>query len=358
MFADFPQACPICASETVALNERHPGYRRPAVFAIHMCPNCDTQFAAPLQVDAELYDVIYREAANVRGYSRYRVFAEAVTAEADPLGYLAAEDVYWCVADYLTRARLPKDADILEVGSGLGYLTYAIRRRGFSRARGTDISATAVADAAKRYGDHYFHDDLLDYSRKTEDRYDLLILTEVLEHVVDIFGFIDALKRLLKPDGAILLTTPNKSSHLPHAYWRTDNPPVHLWWFSECSLRHIAIRSRLSIEFRDFSPFHARRVPGLRPLPAWSMVPIMPPYIDADGSILSHPHPRDGFLARRAKRLVRGVVGDKGFSLAKHAARAPLHGLRFYRSRARLGSGRAGTMGVVLRLHPRRPASA
>jgi SAM-dependent methyltransferase len=314
-----------------------------------MCFNCDTQFSQPLAPDEDIYDVIYDNADRIRGYARYSNFARLVVGKADPLGFLAAtEDVYWFVADYLSKSEISKQADILEIGSGLGYLTYAIHKSGYERVRGMDISARAVKGATERYGLLYFSADVLDYSRSTPDRYDLIIITESVEHLADIFSFIKSAKALLKPDGTLIMTTPNKSRHPPNAYWCTDNPPVHLWWFSETSMRQIAIRVGMDLRLWDFSRYHAGRMIALSPLPGLNTRPVLPPYIDADGSILHSPK-QEGMLLRGVKHMIGVVIGDRHFDRLKSALHRHRRTALFKKNSVRAFSAGSATMGVVLR---------
>jgi SAM-dependent methyltransferase len=317
-----------------------------------MCFNCDTQFSHPLAPDSDIYNFIYENADRIRAYSRYSDFSRLVLGKEDPLGFLAAaEDVYWFVADYLAKSGIGRQADILEVGSGLGYLTYAIRKRGYERIRGMDISARAVRRATGLYGNLYFSGDLLNYSRDTSDRYDLIIMTEVIEHVADVFSLLEAAKALLKPDGTLIVTTPNKSRKSPRAYWETDNPPVHLWWFSEASMRQIAIRIGMNVQFWDFSRYHADRVVGIGPLAGWSLEPALPPYIDADGSILQEPR-REGKTVRTIKHMLGLAIGDLVFDKLKTALHSPGRTALFVKNSVRAFSARSATTGIVLRLDP------
>ena len=344
--------CPLCGSVTSVLNRHHPGYRRPDSYEIRMCYNCDTQFASPATVDGSIYDIIYENADDIRGYARYSIFAKMVLERPDPLGFLAdSEDVYWFVEDFLTRSAVPRDAAILEVGSGLGYLTYAIHRRGYTKIRGMDLSAKAVASATRTYGDLYFVGNITTHGETSPDRYDVIILTEVIEHVPDILGLIGAIARLLKPGGAIALTTPNKSSQPPGAYWGTDNPPVHLWWLSESSLRQIAIRLKLSLRLWDFSPYRARHTLGLKALPSYPIRAHMPPYIGADGAILAHPRPSAGKLQQFAKRWLTRSIGYSAYETLKQAVHAPRATVTYIKESMRNSSARGSTMGIVL-CHP------
>ncbi len=342
--------CPLCASATTLLNGQHPGYRAPQTFEIRMCYNCDTQIASPPIVDETIYDIIYQNAPRIRGYARYQTYAKIVLDRPDPLQFLAdSEDVYWFVDNFLAKSAIPRNAAILEVGSGLGYLTYAIHQRGYTNIRGMDLSAKAVAAATKTYGDLYFTGDITTHGATSPDRYDVIILTEVIEHVPNILAFIDAIASLLKPGGAIALTTPNKSSQPPGAYWGTDNPPVHLWWLSESSIRQIAIRLKLNLRLWDFSPYRARHTLCVQPLPAYPTQAHMPPYIAADGAILPHPRPSAGPLEQTAKRLLTNLIGQGAYAGLKQAAHAPRRTLAYIKESMRNASARGGTMGIVLR---------
>jgi 2-polyprenyl-3-methyl-5-hydroxy-6-metoxy-1,4-benzoquinol methylase len=348
VFQNFPEQCPLCLSRTTLLNSNHPGYQQPETFSIYTCANCDTQFAYPMSVNEKIYNIIYESADDIRGYSRYVNFANLILTKRDPLGFLArAEEPYWFISDYLESRRVPKDASILEIGSGLGYLTYSISKRGYSRAMGMDISENAVESAKQRYGDLYFAGDLMRYSAETSVRYDIIVITEVIEHITNIFEIIRSMKAILKQDGVILLTTPNKSAHKINAYWKTDNPPIHLWWFSESSLRQIAIREKLQVEFWDFSGFHGQRVLGITREAESAIVPIMSPYIDAEGNILAHPH----FVPanRPIHDAIERIIGEQRLSHIKRLIQKPANSLRFYKGRGVWAATRSGTMGVVLK---------
>ncbi|MGC1442129.1 MAG: hypothetical protein WA888_16095, partial [Burkholderiaceae bacterium] len=62
--------------------------------------------------------------------------------------------------------------------------------------------------------------------------------------------------------GVILITTPNKSYYPPSSIWQTESPPVHLWWFSETSLRIIAKKVGMRARLWDFSPYYSRKRQG------------------------------------------------------------------------------------------------
>jgi SAM-dependent methyltransferase len=248
-----PISCPVCMSEAKVVYGKHPGYQQPKVYDIVHCENCNTSFANPLEVDSDLYDLIYSKPDEIPGYDRYSKYAQNVLKQANPLEYLAkSEDTYWSIKNYLQNIPNSTNKKILEVGCGLGYLTYSLVKSGFN-VTGLDISMNAIEKATARYGNHFVCADLHEYGQKNDLGYDIIILTEVIEHVPNIYEILSSLTGLLADGGEIVITTPNKSSFPNETVWHTDLPPIHLWWFSEASISKIADKIGYSVKFTDFS---------------------------------------------------------------------------------------------------------
>jgi SAM-dependent methyltransferase len=260
--------CPLCGYAAEVLNEKHPGYAQPSEFCIAECCYCDVQFCDPMTPSAALYESIYSHAATLPGYSRYRWYADEVSRRSDPLGWLQSqEEMYSFIASELAvRGGPQKFGSVVEIGSGLGYLTFALRKAGYN-VRGIELSKKAVEDASRRFGHLYEVCDVTQLHGSVSA--DAVVMTEVLEHVVDPCSLLTAIRQMLRPGGMALLTTPNKSAAPHSAYWRTDNPPVHLWWFSETTMRRMAERTGLHVSFGHPKARVCR--------PSW------PPYFDADG---------------------------------------------------------------------------
>jgi SAM-dependent methyltransferase len=203
-------------------------------------------------VDDRLYDLIYENAWKTPGYDEYHVFSNEVLRVDDPLSYLeSVSSVYWAVGHYLEEKGTKNNIRILDFGCGMGYLTYAIARRGYN-VIGLDISPVAVKKAKERYGDNYLCMDILNKSTYKIGSFDVILCIEMIEHVIDPVALIKNLRYLLGAGGQIILTTPSKSSFPNDAIWETDNPPVHLWWFTQKAIEEIAFSAGYSkIEFID-----------------------------------------------------------------------------------------------------------
>lgn len=262
---EIPNRCPLCSNKTKLCYSDLPGYKEPQKFNIYHCPSCNTSYSFPKVDTDSIYDLIYRNGAIAPGYHRYWKLSEDIKRVKDPLKYLSKEEMtYWAannaIHEYSSRIRDPK---ILEVGSGLGYLTYAFRTAGFN-ITGLEISKTAVKIAQEKYGNFYISGDLFKYSKENEGTYDIVLLTEVIEHVEDITSFISALSKLIKPYGQLIITTPNKSFYPNNTIWVSDLPPIHLWWLSEKSVKFIAEKLNLKVSFIDFTDFYRNNYTPMR----------------------------------------------------------------------------------------------
>ncbi|MDR7036757.1 SAM-dependent methyltransferase [Methylobacterium sp. BE186] len=276
--------------------------------------------------------------SRIPGYNRYAWYQSEIAKQARPLHWLSEQEpAYWFIRREL--GKLPKPASVLEIGSGLGYLSFALAREGYA-ATGIDISDQAVSRARALFGDLYARRDLFTLAADP-DRYDAVILTEVIEHVTEPIAFLEAASALLKPGGPILMTTPNKSAAPLNACWKTENPPVHLWWFSETAIRQMARRAGLSVNFCDFTPMYTGREPeagrsGLAGQPAW---------LDESGNVTQ------AALDWLAKDDRRQGLTRRLRSLVPHLHRAALHAKRRRRSSALIAQ-RSPTIGAILRKRP------
>lgn len=276
--------CPICTHLSSKKYKGHCGYQQTYSYDIYHCSFCDAAFSNPMQVENELYNLIYRKIGELPGYSRYLHYANEVLNQQDPLDYLSqAEDIYWAIQQQLNS--VPKHFRLLEIGSGFGYLTYALSKKGFT-VTGLDISSIAVQQAKQRYGDLYICADVKEYCQ-TGVKYDVIIFTEVIEHIADIQGFMRAVDQLLIPGGRILLTTPNKSVYPKDVLWETEPPPVHLWWFSENSIATIAKQLNYHCSFVDFTVYNKSHPENIQAF-VRQFQPTRLPRLDSLGNVISH----------------------------------------------------------------------
>ncbi len=123
---------------------------------------------------------------------------------------------WWYVArrailrSVLTTLRLPPDADILEIGCGTGANLPVLGE--FARVVGFEMSAQAIGHAlrtANGRGDISLVEGRCpqDLARLTQ-RFDLICLLDVLEHLDQDANCLARLRPLLKPNGKVLIMVP------------------------------------------------------------------------------------------------------------------------------------------------------
>jgi 2-polyprenyl-3-methyl-5-hydroxy-6-metoxy-1,4-benzoquinol methylase len=134
---------------------------------------------------------------------------------------------------------------LLDIGSGTGDFLSTCKKKGWNvfgvepnkeaRTISEDKNVTAVTDLL-----------LL-----KEDRFDVITLWHVLEHVENLLEYIEILKTKLKPDGVILIAVPNyKSFDAKHykEYWAAFDVPRHLWHFSQESIKKLFSHVYMKVE--------------------------------------------------------------------------------------------------------------
>ena len=125
---------------------------------------------------------------------------------------------------------------ILDIGAGVGDFLADAKNDGWETF-GTEPSDKAKAIAIKKGVS--FVDNL---SQLENNSFDIITMWHVLEHVPDLENQISELKRLLKPNGTILIAVPNFNSFDANYYgkfWAAFDIPIHLWHFSKTAIQKL-----------------------------------------------------------------------------------------------------------------------
>jgi ubiquinone/menaquinone biosynthesis C-methylase UbiE len=142
-------------------------------------------------------------------------------------------------ARYRWAAALARDRAVLDAGCGVGYGSAILAHAGASRVVGIDLSEAAIASARERAGRvaRFTMGDLcqLPFS---DNEFDLITCFEAIEHVIDPFAVLDELKRVLRGDGVLLVSSPNRGVY----------PPINPFHLRELTLAefHAALSERFA----------------------------------------------------------------------------------------------------------------
>jgi 2-polyprenyl-3-methyl-5-hydroxy-6-metoxy-1,4-benzoquinol methylase len=110
---------------------------------------------------------------------------------------------------YLFAGRYVEDRDVLDVACGSGVGSAYLRAAGARSVRGLDIDPQAVAFAAARYRDCEFAVGNATELSLPDNSVDVVVSFETIEHIHDQAGFIAECRRVLRPGGIFICSTPN-----------------------------------------------------------------------------------------------------------------------------------------------------
>lgn len=99
---------------------------------------------------------------------------------------------------------------LLDVGTGKGYLLEEARDLGFD-CSAVEISAYAAGAAERKFPSRIFNGTLAD-ARHPDASFDVVAVTDVLEHVSDPHALVAEVGRVLKPGGLLFVITPDAGS--------------------------------------------------------------------------------------------------------------------------------------------------
>jgi SAM-dependent methyltransferase len=142
------------------------------------------------------------------------------------------QDRFYATARVLDSLKL---GDFLEVGSGFGqYLRHVAARPGTGLVCGLEVVKSAAL-ASRADGVQVIRADVAASSLPFGDSvFDTVLCAEVIEHMYDTDHLLIEMKRVLRPGGRLVITTPNLASW----YNRLSLLLGHQPFFSEVSLRH------------------------------------------------------------------------------------------------------------------------
>ncbi|MCU0431927.1 MAG: class I SAM-dependent methyltransferase [Bacteroidia bacterium] len=133
-----------------------------------------------------------------------------------------------------------KTGTLLDIGCGTGEFLNASREAGW-KVTGVEPSAQARQAAKNNHGLDILDEPAL--ATLADKSFDVITMWHVLEHVPDLPGRMQTLKRLLAPGGTLVVAVPNRNSHDAAHYekfWAAYDVPRHLWHFRPDDIRALA----------------------------------------------------------------------------------------------------------------------
>jgi 2-polyprenyl-3-methyl-5-hydroxy-6-metoxy-1,4-benzoquinol methylase len=236
--------CPICGNRKGELLFRQEfclpeEYGLPAAYDIVSCQKCGFTFA-DTAVDQEAYDRYYTVC------SKYEDEKVATGAGAQDWDAERLEQAADAIASFLPD----KASSILDIGCAGGGLLKVLKARGNNNVVGLDPSAVCVRQT-KDMGVEAYSGSIFSSRSEIEiepgRQFDMVILSHVLEHILNVDKAVENVMTWLAPDGLLYIETPDAAHYqdhfkVPFYYFDIE----HINHFDLASLRNLSARHGLA----------------------------------------------------------------------------------------------------------------
>ena len=215
-------------------------------FGLLRCNGCSFVLTSPRPLDNEL--------------GKYYPKSTYVSHNEKPKGVF--DRIYFQVQKANLRDKLKKilrhskTGALLDYGCGSGSFLGFMQQNGW-KVEGVELSKEAAEIARKRTDSAIWSPDEFVIQ---PNKYDVISLWHVLEHLPDFERVVEKLKASLKPGGVLLIAVPNHKSYDANYFgknWAAWDVPIHLWHFNREVMTQLAKNWNMNFEETLPMPFDA-----------------------------------------------------------------------------------------------------
>lgn len=201
---------------------------------IRLCNTCGAEFCAQRYTDQDLAE--FYSSSYFRGEYGYKDYTSLERMKS---------------ATFLARLRrlerlCPKRGTLLDVGCASGLLVGLALQRGWN-AYGIDVSRDAVESSEPAVRPRLTAGAFLDMTG--ERTYDVITMSDLIEHVHTPHEYLAKAHSLLKPGGLLFIETPNTGGMMRKVMgpgWPMYKPPEHLVYFNRKNLSDLLDYSKFT----------------------------------------------------------------------------------------------------------------
>jgi 2-polyprenyl-3-methyl-5-hydroxy-6-metoxy-1,4-benzoquinol methylase len=160
--------------------------------------------------------------------------------------------IYQIVRNYTLRQKIKlinsfgsKEKTLLDIGAGTGEFLFECHKDGW-KVEGIEPNMNARKLAEEKTGTKL----KTQISELGTERYDVITMWHVLEHVPNLTEYVSQLNDLLNSNGTIIVAVPNHKSFDASYYgkfWAAYDVPRHLWHFSQTSIQKLFARENMKV---------------------------------------------------------------------------------------------------------------
>lgn len=223
-------------------------------YDILQCNHCNLSTIHPFPTYSDIEEIYIEEGTFSTPYvNPYQdsVFFQIL----EPLYRKYGSDEHYIVRQ-CSRLVSRKNKRVLDIGCSTGGLLNAFHLidPGMELS-GVDIDPNAKKNAIPFLQDRIIIGDFISHEMNFEEKFDIVTMRFVIEHLLDFKGYVAKAVRLLNPGGVLFISTPDIDS--PNAKllkdkWKLINDPEqkigHVHWFNRKSIEYLATEFGLRIE--------------------------------------------------------------------------------------------------------------
>ncbi|MEZ5198249.1 MAG: class I SAM-dependent methyltransferase [Bacteroidales bacterium] len=222
--------CPLCGSSKIDFFLASKDYfLTMEEFSIDNCLSCEAKFTNPRPKGTEIL--------------KYYNSKEYISHSEAPKTLI--DRIYYIIRKYAiaSKVRLVKkyvqSGNVIDIGCGTGQFLNELKIQDFN-VTGIEPNETARGIAIKNFGLTVYNEEMID--EMNEGSFQIISLWHALEHVEDLDRRIIQLRKLLSPDGVVIVAVPNPDSWDAKHYnnfWAAFDLPRHLYHFNFAAIQNV-----------------------------------------------------------------------------------------------------------------------
>lgn len=151
-----------------------------------------------------------------------------------------------------------KSGKVLDIGCSSGLMLELLHKNGFV-VYGIEPNKNAYSIAYKKFSHKIYYGSLVNFvnsNYRKSRKFDVIIFNHVLEHIEKVHEQLKIAKKLLRPNGLLVIGIPNTRNiifYLRKKYWEYLMPKEHVWHFTDLYMIKVLNQHGFSIISKQYS---------------------------------------------------------------------------------------------------------